>query len=153
MVQGRAAGCRALDADEPRHVGQAVARQFTPLAFDLAWFDGRPETAQTGAAVVSEAQMEAAAAAAPNGGFVLIMTHSHDLDYRLTRAALGSAAAYVGLIGSATKRVRFLRRLADDGVDAANLTCPIGLPALKSKAPEVIAVGVAAQLLERVHVG
>lgn len=135
------------------HVGQAVARQFAPLAFDLAWFDSRPETSGAGASLASEAEMEAAASAAPPGGFVLIMTHSHDLDYRLTRAALASPAAYVGLIGSATKRARFVRRLADEGVSAANLTCPIGLAALKSKAPEVIAVGVAAQLLERVHVG
>ncbi len=135
------------------HVGQAVARQFAPLAFDLDWFDSRPEDLPPGADWAEAARMEAVAAAAPDGACILIMTHSHDLDYRLTRAALGSQAAYVGLIGSATKRTRFLRRLADDGVDAAKLTCPIGLPALKSKAPEVIAVGVAAQLLELADVG
>jgi len=135
------------------HVGQAVAHQFMPLAFDLDWFDSRPEDLPPGAAWAEESQLEAVAAAAPAGAYILIMTHSHDLDYRLTRAALGSRATYVGLIGSATKRVRFLRRLADDGVDATALTCPIGLPSLKSKAPEVIAVGVAAQLLELAHVG
>ena len=46
--------------------------------------------------------------------------------------------------------MRFERRLRDDGVtddDLSRLTCPIGIPALKSKAPAVIAVSLAAELL------
>ena len=45
-----------------------------------------------------------------------------------------------------------MSRLRDDGFSEAvltRLTCPIGLPGLKSKAPEVIAVSVAADLLMR----
>ena len=46
-----------------------------------------------------------------------------------------------------TKRARFLKRLAADGIDAARLTCPIGLPGLHGRQPEVIAIATLAQLL------
>jgi xanthine dehydrogenase accessory factor len=85
----------------------------------------------------------------------LIFTHDHGLDYALASAGLaGGGFAYLGLIGSKTKRARFMSRLRDDGFSEAaltRLTCPIGLPALKSKAPEVIAVSVAADLLLRLE--
>ena len=77
----------------------------------------------------------------------MIMTHDHALDYRLIAAALGSRARFVGLIGSQTKRARFLSRFAADGVDAERLTCPIGLPGIHGREPEVIAIATLAQLL------
>ena len=56
-----------------------------------------------------------------------------------------------GLIGSATKRARFEYRLADRGIAPATLArrrvCPIGLPGLRGKQPEVLAVSVVAQML------
>ena len=52
-----------------------------------------------------------------------------------------------GLIGSRTKRARFLSRLEKDGVDHSRLTCPIGLPGVHGKEPEVIAIATLAQLL------
>jgi xanthine dehydrogenase accessory factor len=60
----------------------------------------------------------------------------------------------VGLIGSKTKRARFLSRLRADGLGeaaAARLVCPIGLAQIRSKAPEAIAVSVAADLLIRLE--
>jgi xanthine/CO dehydrogenase XdhC/CoxF family maturation factor len=83
----------------------------------------------------------------------LVLTHDHALDYALVSAGLaGGGFGYFGVIGSKTKRARFMKRLRDDGFSEAvltRLTCPIGLPHLKSKAPEVIAVSVAADLLMR----
>jgi len=58
---------------------------------------------------------------------------------------------YIGLIGSATKWATFRRRLAERGFSEAELqqvTCPIGVPGIEGKEPEVIAVAVAAQLLQ-----
>jgi xanthine dehydrogenase accessory factor len=143
------------------HVGQAVARAFAPLPFHLDWLasreDLRPESLEieasgTRATILTENELHAAVEAAPAGTLVAIFTHSHDLDYRLARAALGRPdLGYVGLIGSRTKRVRFERRLRDDGLgdgDLARLTCPIGIAELKSKEPAVIAVALAAQLLK-----
>lgn len=138
------------------HVGQAVARAVAPLPFQLDWLasreDLRPEAGGTAAVILSEDELEEAVEAAPEGTLAAIFTHSHELDYRLVRAALRNPGlAYIGLIGSRTKRARFDSRLRDEGfgdADLARLTCPIGIPSLKGKAPAVIAVSVVAQLLE-----
>jgi xanthine dehydrogenase accessory factor len=130
------------------HVGRAIAERAAGLPLHLAWYDSRPEMAETpGVVLVDEAEMAAAAAEAPEGSAVLILTHDHGLDYRLVAAALGGRARFVGLIGSKTKRARFLSRLAADGIDAARLTCPIGLPGIGGREPEVIAIATLAQLL------
>ncbi|THD62349.1 xanthine dehydrogenase accessory protein XdhC [Phenylobacterium sp.] len=138
------------------HVGQAVARAFGPLPFHLDWLasreDLRPEADGTHATIMAEAELEARVAAAAPGTLFAIFTHSHDLDFRLTRAVLAKGdQSYLGLIGSHTKRTRFERRLRDEGfgdADLARLTCPIGIPSLKSKAPAVIAIALAAELLQ-----
>ena len=127
------------------HVGQAIARILDGLPFDLRWFDAREEAE---APFASPEAMAAMAAAAQ--GVVLILTHDHALDYELSRAALASPARFIGLIGSATKRARFFSRLGKAGYGEADLRrihCPVGLPGIIGKAPEVIAVAVAAQLL------
>jgi len=58
--------------------------------------------------------------------------------------------AYLGLIGSKTKRQRFMHRFEQRGIEPetiARMTCPIGIDSINGKEPEVIAVGVVAQLL------
>jgi len=79
------------------------------------------------------------------------MTHSHALDLDLVIAALqANRFYYVGLIGSATKRARFTSAMQKMGMAAEQvekLVCPIGLTAIKDKAPAAIAASVAAQVL------
>ncbi|MGE4480278.1 xanthine dehydrogenase accessory protein XdhC [Acidocella sp.] len=130
------------------HVGQAIARVCAGLPLSLGWFDMREETSATpGAMRATSETMESCAARATPGTAVVILTHDHGLDYRLAAAALRGRAEFVGMIGSATKRARFLSRLRADGVDPSRLTCPIGLPGISGKQPEVIAIAVVAQLL------
>ena len=130
------------------HVGRAIAERAAGLPLALAWYDSRPEMAETaGVVLADEAAMIAQAAEAPEDTAIVIMTHDHGLDYRLTAAALGGRARFVGLIGSKTKRARFLSRLKADGVDASRLTCPLGLPGISGREPEVIAIATLAQLL------
>ncbi|MDR6147425.1 xanthine dehydrogenase accessory factor [Sphingomonas sp. SORGH_AS870] len=134
------------------HVGQAIARQSVGLPLRLAWFDSRTAMQELkGVTIVDEDRLPACLADAPAEAAVLILTHDHGLDYRLTRAALTRPPlAFVGLIGSATKRARFLARLTRDDVPdeaRARLTCPIGLAAITGKEPDVIALSVLAQLL------
>jgi xanthine dehydrogenase accessory factor len=129
------------------HVGVAIATRLPRLPFRVAWFDSRQDRAFPGVSTQDEDAMAACAQAAEEGAAVLIFTHDHGLDYRLTAAALRSPAAFVGLIGSQTKRARFLSRLRSDGVDASRLTCPIGMPGIAGNEPDVIAVAVLAQLL------
>lgn len=130
------------------HVGRAIASHAAALPIHLAWFDTRAAEAETpGVMLATEAEMTDCARQAPAGTAIVILTHDHALDYRLTAAALASEAGFVGLIGSQTKRARFLSRLARDGIDAARLTCPIGMPGIVGKEPEVIAIATLAQLL------
>jgi len=134
------------------HVGQAIARHAAGLPFRLAWFDTRPMFESIpGVALIPEAGVEQCVSEASANAAMLILTHDHGLDYRLTRAALSRApVAFTGLIGSATKRARFLSRLERDGVPIearARLTCPIGVEGVVGKEPEVIAVATLAQLL------
>jgi xanthine dehydrogenase accessory factor len=135
------------------HVGQAIARHIGGLPLRLAWFDTRPVFADVAeVAIVPESAMAACVAEAPDEAALVILTHDHALDYALTRAALmRPPLAFTGLIGSQTKRARFMARLEREGVSAearARLTCPIGLPGLAGKEPDVIAVALLAQLLQ-----
>jgi xanthine dehydrogenase accessory factor len=132
------------------HVGRAVVLALAPLPFAVDWIDARAEAfpAHVPANVSCQALDDpaAAVAAAPPGAQVLVMTHSHALDLAIVAAALRRDDLDVGLIGSATKRARFAKRLAEAGLDAARLVCPIGLPEL-GKEPAAIAAGVAVELL------
>jgi xanthine dehydrogenase accessory factor len=134
------------------HVGQAIARHMTGLPFQLAWFDTRPEQAAIdGVTLVGEEDIADCLADAPADAAVAILTHDHPLDYHLTLTALsGKPLAFVGLIGSSTKIARFQSRLKADGVSeeaVARLTAPIGMPGVRGKEPDVIAIAVLAQLL------
>lgn len=139
------------------HVGRAVVRAVEPLGFAITWIDGRanafPPDVPAGVRTVSLAVPEGIVAQAPPGAYHLVMTHSHPLDEEVCAAILARGDfAYLGLIGSATKRARFLGRLRRRGIPAPaldRLTCPIGLPAITGKEPAVIAVSVAADLLVR----
>jgi xanthine dehydrogenase accessory factor len=90
-------------------------------------------------------------ASAPDSALVVVITHSHALDLEIVAEALRvERFGYVGLIGSATKRARFLSQMRAAGlteVQLARLVCPIGIPGLDSKEPAVIAASTAAQLL------
>jgi xanthine dehydrogenase accessory protein XdhC len=136
------------------HVGKAIAVAIAPLPLRLAWIDTRaeefPETMSQGAECVVAADPVARVTTAPAGASVLILTHSHALDFALAEAALKRGDfAYVGMIGSATKRRRFERWYVARGGDVnslSRLTCPIGA-GLRDKRPAVIAAMVAAELL------
>jgi xanthine dehydrogenase accessory factor len=136
------------------HVGKALVLALAPLPLQVVWHDVRPGAFP--AAVPANASLaagppEAALAAVPDDAQILVMTHSHALDLAVVTAALDSGRfPHVGLIGSATKRARFLRQLGAVGlgdVAAARLRCPIGLPGLSGKDPAVIAASVAAECL------
>lgn len=130
------------------HVGRAVARALEGLPYLVGWYDTRPDYADLpGVTLCAEPDVEQCVAELQGRGAILIMTHDHALDYRLARAALAGSARYIGLIGSHTKRARFVSRLEVEGLDVTRLICPVGLPGITGKEPAVIAAAVAAQLL------
>ncbi|MEO7744215.1 MAG: XdhC family protein, partial [Usitatibacter sp.] len=89
----------------------------------------------------------------PTGAFALVMTHSHDEDFAISEALLRHGRfGWAGVIGSASKAKRFRQRLQQRGFAEeaiARLTMPIGIDGIRSKEAAAIAVGVAAQLLQR----
>jgi xanthine dehydrogenase accessory factor len=139
------------------HVGRAIVQLLERLPCAVQWIDAR-EAEFPAAASAPHIQrlcvepVEAEVRLAPPGAFYLVLTHSHDLDLAITEAILRRGDfAYLGLIGSATKRARFFSRLQQRGVGAAalaRLTCPIGVPGIPGKQPEQMAVAVVAQLLQ-----
>jgi xanthine dehydrogenase accessory factor len=138
------------------HVGRALVQVLGTLPCAVTWVDERendfpPSVPANVTMVVTDAPEDEVGHAAP-GSWFLVMTHSHALDLKLVRAILGRADfGYLGLIGSASKRAQFERRLTALGVPRsvlARMTCPIGVAGIRSKAPGAIAIAVAAQLLE-----
>ena len=138
------------------HVGRAIVKLLADLPCRVQWMDERESEFP---AVELPAHIEklcvepvqAEVAAAPPGAYFLVLTHSHALDLALTEAILKrDDFGWFGLIGSKTKRARFENRLQARGHSAAQLArlvCPIGLPGLNGKQPEVLAVAVVAQML------
>ena len=149
------------------HVGQAIVRLLKDIDCSVRWIDERGDEdavdglpdAHTLAAlpphIVWTPTEDAACevAHAPPSACHLVLTHRHDLDLRIIDAVLRRPdVRFAGLIGSQTKRARFMHRLEAAGLSEqalARLTCPIGLPDLQGKEPAVIAVSVVAQLLQR----
>jgi xanthine dehydrogenase accessory factor len=142
------------------HVGRALVNVLSTLPYNVQWVDSRDEIfpTQLPPNVVCEHSdpVHAAVADLPSGASVLVMSFSHaeDLDVVaacLKRQRLHGDLKFVGLIGSKTKWATFQHRLEAKGFTAEELafiTCPIGVSGITGKEPEVIAVSVAAQLLQ-----
>jgi len=142
------------------HVGRALVDVLGMLPFTVQWIDSRDEIFP--ADVPDNVQCEhsdpvqSAVAELPAGSRVLVMSFSHAEDLDIVVACLQRHRQrhdlpYVGLIGSKTKWATFRHRLEAKGYtpdEIAHITCPIGVPGIADKHPEVIAVGVAAQILQ-----
>jgi xanthine dehydrogenase accessory factor len=139
------------------HVGRALVLALGGLPFAVTWLDPRPDAFPAhvpgNVTPVATGDPNAVLADAAGASFVLAMTHSHALDLAVVHAALADPRfAYVGVIGSKTKRARFARRLAEAGIGEARLAelvCPIGIDGIRGKAPAVIAAATIAELLVR----
>ena len=85
------------------------------------------------------------------GSIFIVMTHSHQLDEDICLEVLRrDDFAWLGLIGSDTKRRRFVHRLEQRGIEPSKLdalVCPIGLSGIRGKQPATIALSLAAQLM------
>lgn len=144
------------------HVGRAIVRLLATLPCEVQWIDERDGEFPADASAPQVQRLcvepvQAEVRLAPPGAFYLVLTHSHTLDQAITEAILRRGDfAFLGLIGSATKRARFLRRFEQRGIAPATLArmhCPIGVPGISGKQPEVIAIAVVAQLLQQASGG
>ncbi|ESZ00484.1 xanthine dehydrogenase accessory protein XdhC [Mesorhizobium sp. LNHC209A00] len=137
------------------HVGQALASTVALLPVHCVVIEtraealeGMPETIETRLTPMPEAEVRNA----PAGTAFAILTHDHALDFLIVAEALKRGdAAYVGMIGSKTKKATFRNWFlkSADGADAefARLVSPIGGAAIRDKRPPVIAALAAAEIM------
>jgi xanthine dehydrogenase accessory factor len=146
------------------HVGRSLALALAPLPFAVRWIDSRreafPAYAPANVALIHAREPAAELVNAPDGALIVVMTHAHPIDLEIVAEALrADRFGFVGLIGSSTKRARFLSQMRAVGLSKealSKLVCPIGLPGVADKDPAVIAASTAAQLLmvsERLGLG
>ena len=154
------ADLQAEEANQPSvyimgagHVGRALADLMQHLPVRTVLVDQRQDELTLSEANVEKrlsAIPELEVKAAPTGSAFVVLTHDHGLDFLLTSEALKKEdAAYVGLIGSATKRAKFegWSKTHCDGLSVAPLICPIGAGGSRDKRPAVIAALVAAEVI------
>jgi xanthine dehydrogenase accessory factor len=137
------------------HVGRALATVLSGLDFEVTWLDSRhdgfPPAIPGNVQSIVAPGLAQTVDQAPAGGLFLVMTHSHQLDLEICDRILRRGDfAFLGLIGSATKKARFLgglRALGHPPAALDRLVCPIGLAQIPGKKPMEIAIATAAQLL------
>lgn len=151
------------------HVGLELARILSRHEVELHLIDSRPEMlaaerigvpGESGVFADSVARIhvtlapvpESALAGLPRGSHVLVMTHDHVEDLAVVDMSLRTdGIASIGLIGSSSKWARFRKKLDELGhgeSDLARVVTPIGVPEVAGKQPAVIAVSVAARMLQ-----
>lgn len=134
------------------HVGREVVKVLDGLPIRVKWVDERanefPDTFPANCEKIHTARPVEKVKLANDNAYIVVMTHDHALDFEIVKAALEHGHfAYLGLIGSPTKSVRFRKRLSALGLDEKKLTCPIGIGSVSGKHPREIAIALAAQLL------
>ena len=130
------------------HVGQALTKQLEHIPLNVSLIDSRPRAAvdfvlpeNCKTTPFPEAEIRNAS---PGSAYV-ILTHDHALDFLLVKEALiRNDAAYVGMIGSETKKIVLKKWLHKEGIcNFENFFTPLGgsitNTKLSDKRPEIIA--------------
>jgi xanthine dehydrogenase accessory factor len=149
------------------HVAQALLECLAGTDFHCTIVDSRPEWIEAARekaqvlkdlsltalcedpVVYAETRLKSAAAQT----WAVVMTHDHALDEDLIAKLAPKSLRYLGLIGSRTKRERFLRRLTEKGLfkeDLNRLHCPMGIPN-GGKAPKEVALSISMELICLLH--
>lgn len=136
------------------HVGKALSESFALLPLQVNVVETRAVELQTisrTATPILTAIPESVIATAPAGSAVIIVTHDHALDFLIAKEALQKdTLAYVGMVGSKTKKATFKNWLNKQNIPPNSidkLTIPIGGSSISDKRPSVIAAMVTAEIL------
>lgn len=142
------------------HVGRAIVDLLARLPVRAHWIDSRedmfPEPLPDNVRAEQSEPVQAAVPSLAPDSHVLIMSFSHAEDLDVLAACLkrqreSGDLPYIGLIGSKSKWATFRHRLEARGFSAeeiAHVTCPIGIPGIPGKQPEMVALAVVAQLMQ-----
>lgn len=142
------------------HVGQAIVTLLSRLPVRVQWLDSRegvfPEPLPDNVRAEQSEPVQAAVPSIETGSRVLIMSFSHAEDLDILAACLKRQREQadlhsIGLIGSKSKWAAFRHRLEARGFtepELARVICPIGIPGIQGKQPEVVALAAVAQLMQ-----
>ncbi len=139
------------------HVGKAltaVARLSgfrTTVVDDRAEYANREYLPDAHDVVVSDFRTAFSAVHAGSDAYVVIATRGHNHDLDALKAALGTDARYISLVGSRRKRAVLFRMLRDEGLpdsDIKRVITPAGL-SIGSVTPEEIAISIMAQIIQQ----
>lgn len=136
------------------HVGRTVIEVTGGLPLERTWIDTAedrfPDYIPPDVTKLVAQDLAHIANYAPPNAIHMVMSYSHQIDLEICLAVLSrSEFARLGLIGSATKRARFISALRQSGLgdDAlSRLICPIGIKEIQGKEPFRVALSVAGQL-------
>ena len=137
------------------HVGQALAGALSLLPVKAAVIETRAEALEGMPASVDTrltSVPEEMVRSAPAGAAFVVLTHDHALDFLIVAEALKrNDAAYVGMIGSKTKKATFrswyLKSAGGNEAGFSRLVSPIGGGGVKDKRPAVIAAFAVAEIM------
>lgn len=143
------------------HVAQALVPILAQLPVRISWIDNReaifPKDIPSNVNVIIEDEPESEVAHLPDNSWLIILTHDHQLDFRITETALSySTLPFVGLIGSQTKAKRFVTKLQHKGFDdkaLLRLHSPVGNTNIPGKRPIEVAVSISAQIITLLNNG
>ncbi len=99
--------------------------------------------------IVGDHAKELAKVSVDPNTFVTVVTQGNEFDYECMKAVIRSEAAYIGIISSKPKKVKFFKRLREEGVEEKYLKrmhIPMGID-LGAQTPEEIAVSICAQMV------
>lgn len=137
------------------HIGKAIAQMAQYMDFSLNIVDARPEWANkenypmecrfwTGDILESARDIPT-----DEHSYIIILTHSAELDEEILRILLKKEYAYMGMIGSRFKHNEHFKSLLTSGFtkeDFARFYAPIGLP-IGAYSPHEIAVSVLSEII------
>lgn len=138
------------------HVSQAVARLAAASGYGITVVDDRPDFAnaerfpEADEIVVAELDAIGEQVAVGPRTAIVIMTRGHAEDFTVLQWALTTPAGYVGVLGSRSKRLSFLKDLEALGHDRAALESflhmPVGLD-IGAESVDEIAIAICAELI------
>jgi len=139
------------------HVGKALARLARFTGFRVTVIDDRQEFANyenipdADELMVRDFLLAFDAYSADKSVFIVVATRGHNHDLDAVKAALGTGAGYIGLLGSRRKKSLLRQALQESGFSADDIDrvrIPVGL-AIGSITPEEIAVSIMAEIIRQ----
>jgi xanthine dehydrogenase accessory factor len=136
------------------HVSLSLSRAAHQTGFEIIIVDDRESFANRErfpmAAEIHASFEDAFEKIVPNSSsYLVIVTRGHKDDMRVLKWAAGTAARYIGMIGSKRKVLSVYRALEKEGISSESLGkvhAPVGLE-IGAQTPEEIAISIVAELV------